>query len=161
MLDIEAFSWKKNDQEIRSERHVWKRNNTYGARGVKLYLEIINVTKSDEGVYECVGHKSGVQSTKALFLETGDSPLIILFAIFTWHQAILSELPEQCNFVKSNHRSISKHINIFLYALGNTVIVIFILVILSFKSLYRKVKKRRSKFADRGLQNLFVLGAVA
>ena len=95
MLDIEAFSWKKNDQEIRSERYVWKRNNTYGARGVKLYLEIINVTKSDEGVYECVGLKSGVQSTKALFLETGDSPLIILFAIFTWHQGSLSELPEQ------------------------------------------------------------------
>ncbi|XP_015761307.1 PREDICTED: fibroblast growth factor receptor 2-like isoform X2 [Acropora digitifera] len=74
MLDIEAFSWKKDDQEIRSERHVWKRNNTYGARGVKLYLEIINVTKSDEGVYECVGHKSGVQSTKALFLETEPCP---------------------------------------------------------------------------------------
>ncbi|XP_074627643.1 uncharacterized protein LOC141885709 isoform X3 [Acropora palmata] len=70
MLDTEAFSWRKNDDEIRSERHVWKQNKTYGARGVKLYLEIINVTKSDEGLYECVGHKSGVQFTKALFLET-------------------------------------------------------------------------------------------
>lgn len=97
MLDTEAFSWRKNNYEIHSERHVWKQNKTHGARGVKLYLEIINVTKSDEGLYECVGHKSGVQFTKAIFLETGDSPLIILFAVFTWRQGSLTEFPEQCN----------------------------------------------------------------
>lgn len=97
MLDPEALSWMKNDREIHSERHVWKRTNTHGARGVKYYLEIINVTKSDEGLYECIGHKSGVHFTKALFLETGDGPLIILFAIFTWRQGGLIEFPEQCN----------------------------------------------------------------
>ncbi|XP_044183175.1 peroxidasin homolog pxn-1-like isoform X2 [Acropora millepora] len=74
MRDTEAFSWRKGDYEIRSERHVWKQNKTYGARGVQVYLEIINVTKSDEGLYECVGHKSGVQFTKALLLETEPCP---------------------------------------------------------------------------------------
>lgn len=74
MLDPEALSWMKNDREIHSERHVWKRTNTHGARGVKYYLEIINVTKSDEGLYECIGHKSGVHFTKALFLETEPCP---------------------------------------------------------------------------------------
>lgn len=83
MLDTEGIFWKKDGHEIRSERHAWKQNNTHGARGVKFYLEITNVTKSDEGFYECDGIKNGLPytSTKKLFLGTGNSSLMILLAI--------------------------------------------------------------------------------
>ena len=36
-----------------------------------FYLEINNVTKSDEGRYECIGTKHGMNAAEEFYLETG------------------------------------------------------------------------------------------
>ena len=71
MLNVEATMWLRNGSLIRSKRHVWKRKHTFGGRGMVFYLKIDNVTKSDEGLYTCIGMKNGKKANKTIFLQTG------------------------------------------------------------------------------------------
>lgn len=71
MLNTDVANWQKNGSSVTNERHVRKEELTFGGQGRLFYLEIINVTKSDEGLYTCMGHKNGITVTKTLYLETG------------------------------------------------------------------------------------------
>ena len=72
MLNVENAIWLKNSKKIPwSDRHIIMRNHTFGKRGMMSTLQIINVTKNDEGLYMCLGYKSGITANKTLYLETG------------------------------------------------------------------------------------------
>ena len=71
MLNAHVAIWKKNGSSVTNERHVKKEERTFGGQGRLFYLKIINVTKSDEGLYTCIGHKDGITVNKTLYLETG------------------------------------------------------------------------------------------
>ncbi|XP_068752501.1 hemicentin-1-like isoform X3 [Montipora capricornis] len=72
MFNVEYPLWKKDGQLINSGRHAWRRN--IGAHGIMFHLEINNVTKSDEGRYECIGTKHGMNATEEFYLETEPCP---------------------------------------------------------------------------------------
>jgi len=75
MLNVDDAMWLKNGSSVKeSKRHLFWRVHTFGQRGMMFYLEIINVTKDDEGLYTCLGLKNGLPATKTLYLETEPCP---------------------------------------------------------------------------------------
>lgn len=72
MLHAEVGMWAKNRKMIKhSERHVYRKEQIFGTRVMMLYLEIINVTKNDEGLYMCLGYRNGRKANKTFYLKTG------------------------------------------------------------------------------------------
>lgn len=70
MLNFDAAKWMKNGTSVKSGRHTMTHEDIFAGRGVILNLQIINVTKSDEGWYSCTGYKNGKIATKKLYLKT-------------------------------------------------------------------------------------------
>ncbi|KAJ7373201.1 calcium ion binding [Desmophyllum pertusum] len=74
MLHVEIPVWRRDNMNIKNERHIWRTEYTFGRRGMMFYLRIINVTKNDEGLYMCLGYKHGIWANKTLYLKTEPCP---------------------------------------------------------------------------------------
>ena len=72
MLHAQGGVWLRNKVRIpHDERHLYSREHMFSAELMMLYLEIVNVTKNDEGLYMCLGSRNGRQAVKTFHLETG------------------------------------------------------------------------------------------
>lgn len=71
ILNFDGTRWMKNGTSVNSGRHTTTHEDIFAGRGVIVNLQIINVTKSDEGWYSCTGYKNGKTATKKLYLKTG------------------------------------------------------------------------------------------
>ncbi|XP_020626105.1 contactin-4-like isoform X3 [Orbicella faveolata] len=75
MLHAQAGVWLRNSERITdNERQVYRHERMFGAKVMMLYLEIVNVTKNDEGLYTCLGYRNGRQANKTFYLETEPCP---------------------------------------------------------------------------------------
>ena len=72
MLHVDTATWLRNSRVVHTgERHIWRREHTFGKHGMMFYLRIINVTKDDEGLYMCLGDRNGIKANKTFYLKTG------------------------------------------------------------------------------------------
>lgn len=77
MLHADVSVWLRNSKKItHDERHVQRLEKMFGKKVRMLYLEIVNVTKNDEGLYMCVGYRNGIMANKTIDLKTGLFDLI-------------------------------------------------------------------------------------
>jgi len=75
MLHADVSVWLRNSKKItHDERHVQRLEHMFGKKVRMLYLEIVNVTKNDEGLYMCVGYRNGIMANKTIDLKTEPCP---------------------------------------------------------------------------------------